>query len=140
MSEERDLKGFEEAEKIDAANTPFFKPEANKEYLLGFNSWRLIEKPIPDFNDKTKLVKKVILELGVDFLNEMKVDKEWGIVSGKLRNKFKDYCESGQITKGIFKYKFSGVGKATDYTLTWISSKEGGESITPPTSSVENFV
>lgn len=140
MSEERELKGFEEAQKLDEANTPFFKPEANTEYQLGFSGYRLVEKAVPDYNDKTKMVNKVILELRVDFLNGRKVDKEWGILSVKLRNKWKDYCENGQVTKAIFKYKFTGTGKATDYNITFLGSKEGGEAVTPAAHTVEKFV
>ena len=82
--------GFDEAEKLDVLNSRYFNAETNVKYILTFApiaptiqgaapiAYELVEKEVPDFNDKTKLVKKVALNLQVDSIDGQPVHQEWG--------------------------------------------------------------
>lgn len=125
--------GFDEAAKYDALDSNFFKPESNTEYKLTFNSWRLIRKPIPDYNDKTKIIEKTILELGIETINDQ-VPRDgmvWGITSRKCREAFESMCkypedkpknEKNIMTKLVL-YKHKGEGKERTYTVNLIGDK-----------------
>ena len=121
--------GFEEAAKVDAQNSSYFKPETNLSYLLTFkvlqdgSAFELVEKELPDFNDKTKIVKKVALNLRVESVNGTPVDQEWSVLTPSLRNAMQSACETGALLKKKYKYKSSGEGKQKTHSFAEAGDK-----------------
>lgn len=127
---ENGLMNFDEAEKMDELESKFFKAESNIEYVLTFSNWKLEIQTVPDYNDKNKQTKKPVLVVTVDSINGTKtkvtgepIAKEWGILSRKLRETFRPFCESGNITKKTYKFKAKGDGKDRTYTLLEVGDK-----------------
>lgn len=120
---------FEEAEDADALTSKFFKAKTNIPYKLTFApvepslqgqppvGYRLIQKKIPDFNDKTKLVDKVILQLRIDSVNGTPVDQIWDVLQWKLRVQLQSACTTGNILRKVYLYKSIGEGKDKVHTI-----------------------
>lgn len=131
----RVLGGFDDAEKQDMINSKFFSPETNLKYILTFAplpgklpadpnaGWELVEKDMPDFNDKTKTTRKVCLQLHIDSVNGEKVDQEWGVLAKNLRDLFKAPCMNGNLLKKKFEYQSKGEGRSKTYSLSEIGDR-----------------
>jgi hypothetical protein len=127
--------GFDDADELDLLNSKFFKPETNIRYELTFapvgdvlqgqpeQGYEMVEKEVPDFNDKTKLTKRVVLKLKVSSINGKKVEQEWGVMAQKLRTLFKEACISGNILKKKYAFKSQGEGREKTYSLTEIGDR-----------------
>lgn len=115
---------FDDAEKLDALASKYFKAETNVQYQLTFSHWCLYRKKVPNFNNKDVLEDKSILELTVDSINGEPVNQEWGILSAKCRSAFEPYCRNGSILKKVFSYKSKGEGKDKVYQVAEVGDKE----------------
>lgn len=135
-NEGRVLSGFDEGEKLDILNSLFFKAETNIRYELTFIplarvvpqgqspiTYELVEKDVMDFNDKTKMVKKVCLNLRVDSVNGNKVDQEWGILAKAVRDLFKEPCVNGNLLKKKYAFQSKGEGKGKTYSVSEIGDR-----------------
>jgi hypothetical protein len=128
-AKQRDLTSFEEAEKVAAANATWFKPETNISYVLTFKAlpngkpYQLVEKEMPDFNDSTKKVKKVALNLQVESINGDAVSQEWSILTPALIKAMQSACETGAILRKKYKYKSSGEGKQKTHSFSEAGDK-----------------
>lgn len=136
---EEELKeiSFEEADKLDALNSKYFKAEDNIEYVVSFSSWKLGKKMIPNYNDKTKLEEKVVLELTLESLNGANkrgngepLSMQWSMISAKQREAFRVYCENGSITKKTFKYKQKGPSTNRTYQIAEVGDKGKESTVT----------
>jgi hypothetical protein len=124
---------WDEANRLDALESKYFKPETNIKYRMSFSSARLVKKSVPDFNDKTKQVTKVVLCLTLSSLNgETKksdgspLDMSWEILSQKCRSAWEPYCRNGNITKMAFEFIQKGEAKERTYQVVVAGPKEGG--------------
>jgi len=119
---------FEQAEEVDMLNSKFFKPKTNIKYELGFGliekpdktkaQYYLYEKMMPDYDDKTKEVKKVSLDIKIVSINGVEVNQVWSVLSPKLRNLFATYCDSPNFLKKFYIYKSTGEGKDKTHALS----------------------
>ena len=125
---QRTLSGFEEARAVDENNSKYWKPATNKTYELTFGAvkdspdqnhphYKLLEKDIPDFKDKSKMTKKVVLVLQLDNKDGKPVSQEWSILAMKLIKQFELPCKSGSIAKKRFILSVEGEGKEKTYSL-----------------------
>jgi len=120
-----DLNSWEEADRRDMEMSRFFKPQINIPYTLTFSAWKLTQRKVPDFKDKTKMNDRVVLELQVDNINGKKLAeaKEWGILPMKLRQLFRIPCMNGNITKKKYQVMVSGEGANKQYSLSELGDK-----------------
>ena len=128
-------KGFEEAEEFDLLNSKYFSPETNVKYILTFApiaqtvqgaepiGYELVEKDVPDFNDKTLMVKKVALNLHVDSIDGKPVNQSWGVLAKNLRDLFKVPCQNGNLLKKKFQYQSKGEGRSKTYSLNELGDR-----------------
>jgi hypothetical protein len=119
---------FGEAEEKEQQNSRWFKAETNKVYTLTFTTvkeapdprhphYKIMEKEIPDFNDKTKLVKKMVVILQVDSVNGKPVNQEWSIMPKALRGMVQLPCESSALLKKKYLLKTQGEGNKKTYSF-----------------------
>lgn len=131
---QRTLSNFDEAEKCDMANSTYFKPEVNIRYELTFCAvpfepdpqhphFKLVEKDIPDFNDKTRTSRKVVLILQLDSINGTKTSQEWSILSLGCRKAVQEACASGMLVKKKYAFKSSGEGKNKTFSFSEIGDR-----------------
>lgn len=132
--EQRTLSNFAEAEKVDMVNSKYFKPEVNVPYELTFGNikdspdaahphYKLVEKSIPDFNNPSLKVKKVVLILQVESIDGTATSQEWSILSANLRKTLETPCTSGMLVKKKYRLKASGEGKNKTYTFSEVGDK-----------------
>ena len=131
---QKTLSNFDEAEKCDVANSLYFKPEVNIRYELTFGPletepdpnhphYKLVEKDIPDFNDKTKTARKVVLILQVASINGTKTSQEWSILSLGCRKALQEACQSGMLLKKKYAFKSAGEGKNKTFSFSEIGDR-----------------
>ena len=126
---QKTLQNFDEADKLDDENSPFFKPLTNIKYELTFQALEG-NKPFEirildgkDYNDKTKVVKTPVLVLRVASINGVATDKEWSIWAKKGRAVFQGPCETGAILKKKFAFKVAEDKQGKIYFLSEVGDK-----------------
>lgn len=118
---------LDEAEKLDALESKFFKPETNIKYSMTFKSSKLVRKEVPKYDFVAKkivpneFINQIILTLVLDSLNGVSVrsDKSplemtWDIKSRNCRAAWAPYLRNGQLSKMVFEY--TQKGESTDRT------------------------
>ena len=118
--------GFEEAERLDSFDSMFWKPEVNVEYILTFSKWRLVRREIPKYMKPDEKEERSILELLIDSRDGRACEQQWDIISKKLREQIRPYCEGGAITENVFKFKMKGEKSKREYFVTLLRKREDG--------------
>lgn len=131
---QRTLGNFEEAREADATNSLFFKPQTNTSYKLTFTKlkdkpdiahphYKIVERPFQDFNDKTKIVKKVVVILQVETVNGKQVSQTWDVIPQTLRKMVEAPCVTGMLLKKVYLLQVQGEGKQKTYVLSEAGDK-----------------
>jgi hypothetical protein len=128
-TKQRTLENFDEADELDTLNSKFFKPLENLSYVLTFSknseekAYSLIEKEMPDYNEPTKMVPKVILTLNVDSINGKRVSQTWDIFSPVLRKMVAPHCTSGNLLLKKWQFKAMGKGTQRNYVFAEVGAR-----------------
>lgn len=126
---QRTLENFDEADEADVLNSKFFKPLENLKYILTFSKneagkvYELYEKEMQDYNDHSKMVKKVILTVYVDSINGKSVSQSWDIFSPPLRKMMATHCTSGNLVAKKFEVKVMGKGQTRSYIFAEVGAR-----------------
>lgn len=115
---------WDEGKRMRTLDSRFFKPEANLKYILTFSKWELTRKKIPDYNDKTKMVEKTVLELTVDSVGGQKVEQRWDITSMKLQDIIEPYCRESILDKRKFEFIMRGDGAKRTFNLAALGDRD----------------
>jgi hypothetical protein len=133
----------DEAERMDALDRKYFKPETNIEYKLSFKRWKLVRKMVPQFDNKNLKEEKTVLELAVDSMNGSvakgdgsQLDIIWEIISPKCRAAWDPHYRNGDIIKKLFSFKSKGEGIHRTYTVVVVGEKPA----MPPPGRIDAFV
>ena len=127
--EQKTLENFDQADKLDDDNSPYFSPLTNIKYDLTFKALangRPFEIRIlngTDYNDKTKIVPTPVLVVRIESINGAPADKEWSIWNKKGREAFRGACETGSILKKKFSFKVTEDKKAKIFSLSEVGDK-----------------
>ncbi len=109
---------FKELDDYDLKIAKYFKPEANKPYVLIISGIRIdIEKIV----DKETGVEKELpcLKLSLTSINDIEVQQEWTVFSKNLRQTIREYYNAKNLIGKKFNYRKTGDGKTTKHFLTF---------------------
>ncbi len=134
---------LDEANKLDALESKFFKPETNITYKMSIKEWKLVKKDVPKYDFERKktvvdekgnpvMISQIVLTLVLDSLNGVSVRSDrtplkmtWDIKSRNCRNAWEPYLRNGQIDKMLFEYTQKGESTDRKYQVVVSGMKPG---------------